>query len=275
MMGRRLSVKSVRSVLAVCVVLSPLCGCGTNRPTPMYSRVATAGATLPILGGTGIGAGVGAAAIFDGEYVRVARAVLYSDDDDGGPFAVFSYLIAAQKDPQSPVGQRLREAIAAYAREAPYCASNQIDPQRVNIFVVPTTPTRPPDVSRTLCADESSVRELLFVDYDTARASRMADKAGLQGQGPYLIASLKPLSTLSLSDRSTLLIWDLSAIEPRLIRLAVDLFIDTADRPSALNKISLRQWAFELRNWIAVAAQGWNLSTEAAAAVAANVKGPN
>ena len=90
-----------------------------------------------------------------------------------------------------------------------------------------------------------------------------------------MIASLKPLSTLSLSDRSTLLIWDLSAIEPRLIRLAVDLFIDTADRPSALNKISLRQWAFELRNWIAVAAQGWNLSTEAAAAVAANVKGPN
>ena len=78
-----------------------------------------------------------------GRHVRVARAVLYRDDEDSGQFGVFSYLIAAQKDLGSPVGQRLHAAIEAYVREAPYCPSAGGDPSRVNIFLVPIVSTKP------------------------------------------------------------------------------------------------------------------------------------
>jgi hypothetical protein len=54
----------------------------------------------------------------------------------------------------------------AYANEAPYCSSNQVDPSRVDIFVVPVMSTRPPDADRTLCKDGKVVSALLFADYD-------------------------------------------------------------------------------------------------------------
>jgi hypothetical protein len=224
------------------------------------------------VGGAALGAAAEEALIGAKPYVRVARAVLYRGDEDGGQFGVFSYLIAAQKDPGSPVGQRLRAAIAAYAREAPYCPLDQVDPSRIDIFFVPVTSTRPPDADRTLCKGEDAVATLLFADYDTARASALADKAGLDGQGPYLVASLKPLSTLGVEDRQSLLIWDVSATEPRLVGLAVDEYITSANRSDSWNKTSLRKWAFELRNWIAIGSQGWNISREAAAAA---IKGPD
>lgn len=205
-------------------------------------------------------------------YARVARTALFSDDQDSGPFGVFSYLIATQKDPQSPVGQRLHAAIDAYAREAPYCPNQHIDPSHVNLFVIPVTLIRPPDADHVLCRDNGVVSAMLMADYDTARASSMADKAGLEGQGPYLVASLKPLSMIDVKDQQSLLIWDVSAIEPQLLRLAVDEFVTSADRYAEWNKISLRKWAFELRNWIAISSQGWNISRAAASAA---IKGPN
>jgi hypothetical protein len=219
-----------------------------------------------------IGAAIGGGGLAGPRYVRVARAVLYRDDEDGGLFGVFSYLIATQKDPESPVGQRLRAAVDAYAHDAPYCPSDQVDPSRVDIFIVPVLSTRPPDADRTLCKDENAVSTLLVDDYDIARASALADKAGLDGQGPYLVASLKPLSTLDPQDRQSLLVWDVSAIEPRIVRLAVDEFIASANRPDDWNKTSLRKWALELRNWIAIGSQGWSISREAAAAA---IKGPD
>jgi hypothetical protein len=205
-------------------------------------------------------------------YVRVARAVLYRGDTDSGPFGVYSYLIATQKDPESPVGQRLRAAIDVYAHEAPYCPSYFADSSRIDIFMIPVMSPRPPDAAHALCKDETVVSTFLFADYDTARASALADRAGLDGQGPYLIASLKPLSTLDPQDQRSLLIWDVSAIEPRLVRLAVDEFIASANRPDDWNKTSLRKWAIELRNWIAIGSQGWSISREAAAAA---IRGPS
>jgi hypothetical protein len=205
------------------------------------------------------------------KYVRVARAALYHNDQDTGSFAVFSYLIAAQKDPTAPVGQRLRAAIEAWAREAPYCPSDQVDPARIDVFEIPVLTDRPPDAAHSLCASPDSVTDRLLADYDTGRASALADRAGLDGQGPYLVASLTPLATLAADGRRGLLIWDISAIEPRLVGLAVDEFIRSANHPGDWDKTSLRRWALELRNWIAVGSQGWTLSREAAAAA---IKGP-
>jgi hypothetical protein len=166
----------------------------------------------------------------------------------------------------------LEAAITAYAQEAPYCPSDQVDQLRVNIFVVPVVSFRPSDADRSLCKDSNAVAAQLLADYDTARAGALADKAGFDGQGPYLVASLKPLSTLRREDRKNLLTWDISGMEPKLVSLAVNEFITSANRPDDWSPISMRKWALDLRNWIAIAAQGWNISREAAASA---VKGPN
>jgi hypothetical protein len=81
-----------------------------------------------------------------------------------------------------------------------------------------------------------------------------------------------PLSTIRPEDRQSLLVWDVSAIEPRFVRLAVDEFIASANRPDDWNKTSLWKWALELRNWIAIGSQGWGISREAAAAA---IRGPD
>ncbi len=212
MAAKQLSGRIVRSAFAAWLVPSLLCACTPDRPSPVYpSQPATGALAGALLGGlfggdnsaarsplwSGLAGGLLGAGIGGSRHtthLRVARALLYSGEEEGGTFGVFSYLIAAQKDPASPVGQRLQAAIDVYSWEAPYCPSDQIGPSHTNLFVVPVTSTRPPDADRALCKGGSEVSALLFAEYDTARASALAYKAGLDGQGPYLIASLKPLS---------------------------------------------------------------------------------
>src|SRR5215469_10156298 len=162
--------RHARPLLDVGLSVVLLCGCAANQPTPVYPNTASAvgnaliGGLIGNLIGEGRGAAIGAD--ISDRYVRVARAVLYRDDQDGGYFSVFSYLIAAQKDPNSPVGQRLRAAIDAYAQGAPYCPSGQVNPSRFNIFIVPVTSVKPADADQALCKNGIVVATLLFSEYD-------------------------------------------------------------------------------------------------------------
>ena len=107
MIGGLPSTGLVRSVLATWMALGALCSCAEDRPVAVYPTSAGIGALMGAIIGLApkavIGSAAGAAVL--PLNLRVARATLYSDDEDNGQFGAFSYLIATLKDPDSPWGK--------------------------------------------------------------------------------------------------------------------------------------------------------------------------
>jgi len=226
---------------------------------------------LSTKGGVVAGAAVGAAEGIIQKKIRIARAILYSDDLDQGKFGAFSYLIATNNNKAIPVGVRLEAAINVYTQQPSLCERGVVDPMLLNVFSVPVVSKKPKNPERVLCKKDEPILEKLMTEYDIARAAFLADKAGLSGDGPYLVASLVPLSTIGENDRDKLLIWDMSSVEPRLIRLFVDRFIRSANSPGNWNMAWMSRWTVELRNWVAIGGEGWSVTQEAAAS---SIKGP-
>ena len=198
--------------------------------------------------------------------LRVAKSILGDAEDEPPGFGAYSYLLTT-----NITDQRFLSALDGYLNEPSYCGvmQNRIIPTRVNLFLIPVSISRGEAISDIAlhCNDRLFILNLIKTHYSTGRADVLEDRAGVNGSGPYLIASLAPLSELPAADRPKLLIWNLERVNPRLISLAVIEFVHAANEPEGSEgwqQVSIRRLVFDLRNWIEIASQSLGMSAAAA-----------
>jgi hypothetical protein len=197
----------------------------------------------------------------------VARAFLYADmADTGSGFGAYSYLLLTREAPIDLTLQRYQQAMAGYVSQPADCGAiaETMPPGGINVLFVPLRLQRQSVVITAECGEDAELPVRILANYDHERAALLASKAGLVGEGPYLVSGLDPLDA-NLPARARL-VWNLSGVPPELVRLWVSEFIARASRPGSWDQASFRHWALELRTWITENAPVVTITREAAAA---------
>jgi hypothetical protein len=89
--------------------------------------------------------------------------------------------------------------------------------------------------------------------YDYVRAGSMLGRLPRgEGDGPYIVSSLRPLAA-GQSERGGYLFQDLSSVEPRCIKYWLNAFLDRATQPAARDRTYAMDLARRLREVLALA----------------------
>lgn len=178
-----------------------------------------------------------------------ARSLLVRGDYEERGFGLYSYLLLGARPTVDTRGRYLElvRAIILRAERTTDMIGVGFSKSEINVFYFPVVrqPTRPATI------DE--VAEWIITYYDYARARRILDFAGIasHGSGPYLLASLTPLSRGIAGDVAIL--EDLTRATDETAPLWAGHFLEVSCSPQRWNQQSLMEAMLRIREYISLA----------------------
>jgi len=169
---------------------------------------------------------------------ETTRDFLVSGQAEGESYGLYSYLLLG-----SPATAKSRERylliITEYLKIAPREQAEEYIPRpQLNITYLPLTERAPPNTSA----------EWILDHYDYARARQLLGAvAGEHALGPYIVSSLKPLTSIdTLSGKY--LFQDMSTAHPDLAAMWMSQYLEQSSKERFWQVSELPQWRLELIN---------------------------
>lgn len=203
-----------------------------------------------------------------------ARDFLISGRTENSSYPLYSYLLFNREDLEGSVYQRRVAAIQGYlALLAPVAeVSTDIAQEDINIFYLPLKAALP-DVDPVVLEayltsmDQNQLAKHILDNYDFSHARVLLHRAGLEGDGPFIVTISRPLSKNNIKPDEKVITQDLSHVPPELVKLWVQQFKYEAARWRSGESSTLRKFALNLRTEISVLAEAFRITNEAVAAI--------
>ena len=195
---------------------------------------------------------------------ETGRAFLIAEQPEAKGYGLYSYLLFGAP-PTEATRERYLNLIATYLESIPPVGSfkGSLERWELNIAYLPLKDSPPVEFSKGCSQLPCGTGNVAFAQwvldhYNYTRARvllRAVPAGGTHRNGPYIVSSLKPLSTTPILS-PPYLYQDLSSVPPRLVLLWVKEFLDQAAQESFEDSRKVQQVALKLRQSIAVAAKG-------------------
>lgn len=209
-----------------------------------------------------------------GGHLLSAREFLFSGQAEASGYPLYSYLLFNREDLEGSVYQRRIAAVQGYLQLLPPVkdVSADIAKEDINIFYLPLKASLPGADPAALEAyvaklKPNSLAKHILDNYDFSHARVLLHRSGLEGDGPFIVTAIRPLSKNSVKPDETVLTQDLSHVPPELVKLWVQQFKYEAARWRTGESTTLRKFALHLRTEISVLAEAFRITNEAVAAM--------
>ena len=195
---------------------------------------------------------------------ETGRAFLIAEQPEAKGYGLYSYLLFGAP-PTEATRERYLNLIATYLESIPPVGSfkGSLERWELNIAYLPLKDSPPVEFSKGCSQLPCGTGNVAFAQwvldhYNYTRARvllRAVPAGGTHRNGPYIVSSLKPLSTTPILS-PPYLYQDLSSVPPRLVLLWVKEFLDQTAQQSFEDSRKVQQVALKLRQSIAIAAKG-------------------
>ncbi len=209
-----------------------------------------------------------------GGHLLSAREFLFSGDAEKTGYPLYSYLLFNREDLEGSVYQRRVAAIQGYLELLAPVAEvrDHIAQKDINIFYLPLKASLPGVDSAVLEAyvtslNNNQLAKHILDNYDFSHARVLLHQAGLEGDGPFIVTTTRPLSQNNIEADEKVITQDLSHVPPELVKLWVQQFKYEAARWRSGESSALRKFALHLRTEISVLAEAFRITNEAVAAI--------
>jgi len=195
---------------------------------------------------------------------ETGRAFLIAEQPEAKGYGLYSYLLFGAP-PTEATRERYLNLIATYLESIPPVGSfkGSLERWELNIAYLPLKDSPPVEFSKGCSQLPCGTGNVAFAQwvldhYNYTRARvllRAVPAGGTHRNGPYIVSSLKPLSTTPILS-PPYLYQDLSSVPARLVLLWVKEFLDQTAQQSFEDSRRVQQVALKLRQSIAIAAKG-------------------
>ena len=195
---------------------------------------------------------------------ETGRAFLIAEQPEAKGYGLYSYLLFGAP-PTEATRERYLNLIATYLESIPPVGSfkGSLERFELNIAYLPLKDSPPVEFSKSCSELPCGTGNVAFAQwvldhYNYTRARvllRAVPAGGTHRNGPYIVSSLKPLSTTPILS-PPYLYQDLSSVPARLVLLWVKEFLDQTAQQSFEDSRRVQQVALKLRQSIAIAAKG-------------------
>lgn len=183
-----------------------------------------------------------------------ARNYLEKGNDEEEGFGLYSYILFTQR-PEKDDSVKYAELIKTYMNKIPELSdlTEYLEDSSINVVYYPTI-SDPENYLDTLTIDESI--KWLINNYDYARAIVYLRKIDADiNKGPYIISYKVPLSKSGVV-KENFLLQDFSNVHYKVVSLWVDEFLEQSSQVEYWNEEQLKNFSNDLRNAIAIGAEG-------------------
>ena len=195
---------------------------------------------------------------------ETGRAFLIAEQPEAKEYGLYSYFLFGAP-PTEATRERYLNLIATYLESIPPVGSfkGSLERWELNIAYLPLKDSPPVEFSKGCSQLPCGTGNVAFAQwvldhYNYTRARvllRAVPAGGTHRNGPYIVSSLKPLSTTPILS-PPYLYQDLSSVPARLVLLWVKEFLDQTAQQSFEDSRRVQQVALKLRQSIAIAAKG-------------------
>ena len=195
---------------------------------------------------------------------ETGRAFLIAEQPEAKEYGLYSYFLFGAP-PTEATRERYLNLIATYLESIPPVGSfkGSLERWELNIAYLPLKDSPPVEFSKGCSQLPCGPGNVAFAQwvldhYNYTRARvllRAVPAGGTHRNGPYIVSSLKPLSTTPILS-PPYLYQDLSSVPARLVLLWVKEFLDQTAQQSFEDSRRVQQVALKLRQSIAIAAKG-------------------
>jgi hypothetical protein len=202
------------------------------------------------------------------------RSLLFPGEEERPGHPLYSYLLySGTSEGDREERLRFRAAIEAFVgqvRSTEALEEAGAAREEINIFYAPMRAyfsDTTPDNLRLHFARRSPEEQvdLLLDHYDQARADVLKGRLQLNGNGPFIVSVLRPLSREAVREDEAFLVQDLSSVPPDLVALWVEEFKRQVVQEATESPEHLRRLALNLRTRIAVLAEAFAITKSAVA----------
>jgi len=191
---------------------------------------------------------------------QAGRNYLVKDTEEIIGYGLYSYLLFSEK-PNDDLKEKYSAIIEAYLNKVPEIENldNYVSIDSLNIFYIPILIIPDNNFSNWDIKEKS---EWIINYYDYGRARIYLNKFEEElNNGPYIVSYAKTFSQVA-SIKNKYLIQDLSYVHNRVIPLWMDEFLMQSSKAEYWDGKELQNFANDLRNSIAIAADGLTEVTE-------------
>jgi len=195
---------------------------------------------------------------------ETGRAFLIAEQPEAKGYGLYSYLLFGTP-PTEATRERYLNLIATYLESIPPVGSfkGSLERWELNIAYLPLKDSPPVEFSKGCSQLPCGTGNVAFAQwvldhYNYTRARvllRAVPAGGTHRNGPYIVSSMKSLSTTPILS-PPYLYQDLSSVPARLVLLWVKEFLDQTAQQSFEDSRKVQQVALKLRQSIAIAAKG-------------------